>query len=442
MHNTANKRLRVAINAQLPANSGDGGIETVLMALAVMAQLNEAEEEYVFIGHAQDVEWLRPWLGPDQQIISGPQPAKTEFGIANYLESLKRSLGPLRPMARDLKRRLVPGQNNYQSIGGNFFDQLACDVVHFPFQSYQPCRVPTVFNPHDLQHLHFPDFFDEAELARRHDLYAFACRSAHTVVVASDYVKQDLVRHYLISPDRIQVIPWAPPEVPTTFVLTDKLIRDVREKYQVANKFFVLYPAMTWEHKNHIRLLKALALLRDRNGIKVRLICTGKKKSFWPKIAECLNELELVEQATFPGMVQFQELCVLYHLAQSVFIPTLFEATSAPLFEAWQHRDPVACANVTSLPEQAADAALLFDPFSVASIAAALLRLSTESALRATLRERGTRRLEDFSIERTARAYRAVYRRAAGRSLSAADHELLSNNPAYVKQRPEETLYA
>ena len=44
------------------------------------------------------------------------------------------------------------------------------------------------------------------------------------------------------------------------------------------------------------------------------------------------------------------------------------------------------------------------------------------------LRKRGYRRLKDFDWQRTARAYRAVYRRAAGHSLTEEDRRLLAWN--------------
>ena len=197
---------------------------------------------------------------------------------------------------------------------------------------------------------------------------------------------------------------------------------------------FALYPAMTWEHKNHYRLLEALATLRDREGLELQVVCTGYKTDFWPHIERRLNELGLGEQARFPGLVARDDLSALYRAAMFVFIPTLFEAASAPLFEAWQHGAPAACSSVTSLPEQAAGAALLFDPLSVEEIAGALARMATDDDLRDELRRRGARRLEDFSLERTAMAYRAVYRRVAGRALDEEDRRLLGHDWTHPQQ--------
>ena len=105
--------------------------------------------------------------------------------------------------------------------------------------------------------------------------------------------------------------------------------------------------------------------------------------------------------------------------------PSLYEASSLPIFEAWLDGLPVACSNATALPEQVRDAALLFDPTDVGAIADAIVRVTTNADLRRDLRTRGYERLKDFDLLRTAKAYRAVYRRAGGLPLSDEDRWLL-----------------
>ena len=96
------------------------------------------------------------------------------------------------------------------------------------------------------------------------------------------------------------------------------------------------------------------------------------------------------------------------------------------MFESWLEATPLACSTATILPEQAGDAALLFDPYSIPAIADAICRMATDSNLRAELVRRGQQRLQDFTWERTAKAYRAVYRRAARRFLTEEDRWILS----------------
>jgi glycosyltransferase involved in cell wall biosynthesis len=107
-------------------------------------------------------------------------------------------------------------------------------------------------------------------------------------------------------------------------------------------------------------------------------------------------------------------------------LPTLYEADSFPIYEAWLDGLPVACSNVTALPEQVMDAALLFDPISVESISSALAKMATDNELRKELSKRGYRRVKDFDWERTAKAYRAVYRRAGNFPLTEEDRSLLA----------------
>jgi glycosyltransferase involved in cell wall biosynthesis len=85
----------------------------------------------------------------------------------------------------------------------------------------------------------------------------------------------------------------------------------------------------------------------------------------------------------------------------------------------------VASSNVTALPDQVQDAGLLFDASDVGAMANAIARLATDERLRADLVQRGYRRARDFDWERTAKAYRAVYRRAAGFPLTDEDRWLL-----------------
>jgi glycosyltransferase involved in cell wall biosynthesis len=422
------RKLRIAINAQIPLGSGTGGIETVLRVLTSLNRL-DGDEEYVFIGHWSDADWLKPLLSERQMMVRAPRP---EQSGTTRTENLKRLLGPLRPLARVVKHFVAPpdallpeAQQISVPISDGFYENLNCDIVHFPYQDYVYCRVPTIYNPHDLQHLHYPEFFAPEEIQRRETIYPAACRAARTVVVASQFVKQDLMQRYGTEADKIQVIPWSPPETALN-EFKEKEVGSLLEKYECPPRPFALYPAMTWEHKNHIRLLEAVALLREREGLMINVVCTGHKNSFYPQIEKRLFELKLESQIKFTGIVANDELSLFYRLAQFVIIPTLFEAASAPLFEAWQHNVAVACSSVTSLPEQAKDAALFFNPFSDEEIADAVKTMASDEILRSRLRSLGFKRLQNFDMEQTLKAYRAVYRRAAGIILSEEDKHLLN----------------
>jgi glycosyltransferase involved in cell wall biosynthesis len=139
--------------------------------------------------------------------------------------------------------------------------------------------------------------------------------------------------------------------------------------------------------------------------------------------------LRLEEQVFFLGFVSPEQMQALYARCRLVAIPTQFEAASGPLWEAFRAGAAAACSRVTSLPDQAGDAALFFNPEDATEIAEALRRLWIDDRLRATLIARGRRRVAPFTWERSARIFRAHYRRLARRPLTDADRELLASSP-------------
>jgi hypothetical protein len=89
-----------------------------------------------------------------------------------------------------------------------------------------------------------------------------------------------------------------------------------------------------------------------------------------------------------------------------VIFPSLYEGFGLPVIEAMAAGVPVACSNTTSLPEVAADAAVLFDPRVPTQVAEAMIRLTQDMPLRQTLIAAGTQRATEFAnSERMAREY-------------------------------------
>jgi glycosyltransferase involved in cell wall biosynthesis len=422
-----NALFKIGIYADFVPNSGYGGVESVLIGLIKsLGQLGDGDEEYIILANRDHQDWLKPYMGSNQRIAVRPTPAKASPDRHKILRKLgSPALAFTRRIIRSANPPQTPSPWPEIPVSDGFYENLGIDVLHFPFQYFILCSIPSIYNPHDLQHLHFPKFFTPATIAWREVIYPAGCRFAHTVAVGSNWIKHDVIDKYHISPEKIQIIPWAPP-TQSYQKPTPAHMNAVKNKYLLPSSF-ALYPAVTWEHKNHVRLLEAMAQLRACKGTSISLVCTGTKNpQYWPKVKSRIKELKLEEQVHFLGQVPPEDLRALYKLAQFVVVPTLFEAASGPVFEAWQEGTPVTCSNITSLPEQAGNAALLFDPMSIDEIADAVFRMASDSSLREELKRNGSRRLEDFSWERTAKAYRAIYRRAARYPLTEEDKLLLS----------------
>jgi len=156
-----------------------------------------------------------------------------------------------------------------------------------------------------------------------------------------------------------------------------------------------------------VRLVHAWAAVRSADA---SLVIAGHWDARYPEARQAASQSGLTNRIFFVGPVAEGDLPALYGGALAFVFPSLYEGFGLPVLEAMACGTPAACSNVSSLPEVASDAALLFDPLDVESIALTLRRLVTDADLRADLRERGLRRAAHFSWERTARQTLEVYR--------------------------------
>jgi alpha-1,3-rhamnosyl/mannosyltransferase len=114
----------------------------------------------------------------------------------------------------------------------------------------------------------------------------------------------------------------------------------------------------------------------------------------------------------FPDWLSDDDLEGLYSLASAFVLPSLIEGFGLPVLEAMARGVPVACSNVSALPEVVGDAALLFDPDSQDQVTSAVRRLLDDRSLADGLVVRGYERVKTFTWKRTGAASLAGYRRA------------------------------
>jgi glycosyltransferase involved in cell wall biosynthesis len=421
-------RRRTVVGIDARSVSGiNGGVESVVIGLASgLTKLSQAEpdapEHYLFMVYPGHDAWLRPFIGGRCSIVQGRTraPHETSSGAIRYraarasprLQHVWRTVRP----PRRLVLRGIPSSDRTMEDAG-------VSVIHFPLQSAFRTALPSIYHPHDLQYRHLPEFFQPRTRAILDVRYRAFCKQAEIVAVTSEWARQDIIQSYRLPADKVRLIPWAP--VTTAYPsATPSELRARVARYDLPARF-ILFPAQTWPHKNHERLLEALATLRKR-GMVVPLVSTGRLNEHYGHLRARVDQLGLNEQTYWLGFVDPLDLLALYRSATAVVVPTLFEAASGPVWEAFSLGVPVACSAVTSLPNQVGDAGLLFDPTDVDAIATAVERLWNDPDLRKILISRGRRQVERFTWDQTARSFRAHYRLLSRRRLSDEDRGLIA----------------
>ena len=283
------------------------------------------------------------------------------------------------------------------------------DLIHYPVTVPIPAvGVPRIVTVYDLQHHDLPAYFSRFERAYRRWAYDDAARSADVVVTTSAWSKQRLVAILGIEAARVEVAhmgvdqerfnPEAQPED-----------TQVREAHALPERF-VIYPANLWPHKNHERLLEALAAAKDK---EVALVLTGRPYGRLDRLLRRAGDLGLRERVRHLGYVASDAVPALYRLAEGMIFPSLYEGFGSPPVEAMACRCPVAASSRGSLAEVCDGAVLELDPESVESIAAALDALCGDRELRERLADAGVRRARELSWESCARRHRSIYARVA-----------------------------
>ena len=291
-----------------------------------------------------------------------------------FIEYLSKYIGNVKPLIYDLN----------------------LDVIHFPFQCFPiyNWNVPTLITLHDLQQEYYPNFFTEKQLKYRNIYYKKSAMECDHILVSFTHIKEDIVKFYNIPIEKIIV----------TYLGIENRFKhiDVIKKDDLFNKFniknnFIFYPAQTWKHKNHIKLLDALVILRDKYKRKIYLICTGNMDDNFKNIREHIDKKELNEQISFLSFVSMAELYSLYIYSDLVVIPTLYEAGSFPLIEAMSLKKPVICSNVTSLPETIGDNRFVFNPNNEEEMAKMILDMLENKELRSLNIENSKKQVKRFN---------------------------------------------
>jgi glycosyltransferase involved in cell wall biosynthesis len=397
-------KIKVAIDFRV--EDPRQGVGTAVLALAHgLSRIQNLDQEYVFLVYEHNLNWITPHLSGPCSAMSVPAP-------------IRRKPSFLRAQARKLKflRRLWSRSRSNESLlpqSDGFLEGLGCDVVHFPSQTACLTKIPSIYQPWDLQHCHYPEFFSADDLRVRNVRYPAFCRQARFVCIQTEWGKKDLIREYDVDPDTIVVIRWG-----TAFEAYQPPLEThtsrIRQELSLPSEFFV-YPAITWPHKNHELILRALGQLRAMGRV-VHVVFTGVITPYREHLDAIARELGVKDEVHFLGFVRSDQIQSIFSLATAMIFPSKFEGLGLPVLEAFRVKLPVLCSTATVLPEVAGSAALFFDPDSIAELVSAMERVQSSPELRAQLVAEGTRILERYSAHNAALELSRLYEVVAGKA--------------------------
>lgn len=297
------------------------------------------------------------------------------------------------------------------------------DVVFIPGGNRRlpwklPC--PTVVTCHDLGILHVPDKYDAIHRFYNLHILPRLLRRQTRVLTVSETSKQDIVSYTGLPDERVSVTlngvdheTYQPGDAEAGRAVAAK-------NYGVETPYVLYISRIDHPGKNHKRLIEAFAKVKERTDLPHTLVLAGSDWSRADEVHAAAEACSCPDAIVFTGFAPSEDLPPLYHGADLFAFPSLFEGFGIPIVEAMNCGIPVACANISCLPEIAGDAAVLFDPYDVDGMADALERALTDTALRAQCVERGRERAKRYNWHDSVRQTVEIIREVGGGSTAGA----------------------
>jgi glycosyltransferase involved in cell wall biosynthesis len=261
---------------------------------------------------------------------------------------------------------------------------------------------PSVLTLHDVIYALYPQAHTRLMALGMRVLVPLAARSSDRIIAVSEATKAEIGRVLDVPSDRVDVVyEGGRPPGPATPE------PELRGRLQLGDAPIVLSVSARRPHKNLSRLLQAFARLAEGP----LLVLPGYTTRFEGELAREISRLDIVKRVRLLGWISEDDLEGLYRAARCFVFPSLAEGFGLPVLEAMERGLPVACSDVSSLPEIAGDAARYFDPLDVEGMRRAIAELVDDDSLRSRLAAAGRARARLFSWERAGAETVAVYER-------------------------------
>lgn len=250
-----------------------------------------------------------------------------------------------------------------------------------------PCKV---LRPvHDLMHRYEPNFPEiKSTIKEREILFSSVARLADIILVDSELGKQQFVESYYCKRGnpKVEILPFVVPSH----------INKLKEEYIETPDKYIFYPAQFWEHKNHVNLIKAIALLKEREP-DIKLVLVGAEKNSMQRVKKMIAERKLENNVFIFGFVSDEQITYLYKHAVALVMPSYFGPTNIPPLEAMSLGCPTIVSDKYAMKEQVGDAGLFFNPDIPEEIGESILRVWNSEKLREQMKQRGYQKIQSWT---------------------------------------------
>jgi len=317
-------------------------------------------------------------------------------GLADRLELV------VAPVDGRSKVRRVVAENTWLPRAAR---RARVDVTHHGGGVLPPAvRGRATITIHDLQPLDLPANFSAVKQRYLSLTLGPSARRALITAVPSGFTRERVIDRLGADPARVCVVPW----------VVRRILRLESLPPTPVDGPYVIYPAITYPHKNHMVLLDAFAAVADQPDL--RLVLIGGAGSSEQAVLDRIARPDLAGRVVKLGRVQPDVRDSLLSHAQMVVVPSRYEGFGLPALEAMAAGVPVVVADIPALAEVVPEEVPRVGVDDVAGWRDSIAMLAGDAARRAELSAAGRAGATAFTPQRTATAMVDVWQRAAATS--------------------------
>ena len=285
---------------------------------------------------------------------------------------------------------------------GRTVEQFELDYFFSPNLNFTALtkNVKHILTIHDLSFEFFHDCFSwKQRLWHRLVRPRKQCERAHRILTPSENTKRDVVEYYGVPEEKVKVVR---PGIAVGF--REQGIRNkeqLKKKYRLPEKFF-LFLGTIEPRKNILGIIQAYRAYCSLFPDSCSLVIAGAPG--WNNLA-IMRAIYATPNVHYIGYIEPADKSALYQLARVFVYPSLYEGFGLPVLEAMASGTPVITSNRSSLVEVAGEAGYLVNPYNTTEIARGMEVLTHDESLRAILIEKGYKKLEHYSWQRSAKDF-------------------------------------
>ena len=260
---------------------------------------------------------------------------------------------------------------------------------------------------HDLIFQYFPQDYAPVDRKIYQVKFKYACQHADEIIAISNQTKEDIIKYYGISPEKIHVIYQSCDPRFSTPVPPGK-VDEVKAKYHLPDDY-MLYVGSVIGRKNLGNIIRAMDQLGKAQSPPLVIIGSGRK--YEREVRELIRSRKL-EHACHWISPAFEEFPAVYKGARIFILPSYFEGFGIPLLEAMSVGTPVITSDQSALKEIIGNAGITVPPGQPEAIGQAIEKLASDDILHEQLRSKGRERAGIFLPAHLSSQIMDVYQRS------------------------------